>query len=342
MWHEVTWFGFGFEGWVENEVIDGIQIYRKFRLSTGLFVFYWYYRKHFVNQFDLIIDEAGGFPLLSPLFERKIPIIFLIHHIGDKEWDFALPFPFSTFWKWVYFALIKLYYRKSCITVSKSTADELISRFGFTPSRIKVIENACDIAPLETVNFEKKQKDILFLWRLTPIKRVEDAIKAFDYFVKFAPSGKDFHLNIIGNAQDKKYVQGIHYLITSLELTAQVHLVGHIPRSAFREYMMRHQVILVPSMKEGFWLIVLEANSYGMPAIGYDVAGLRDSIMEGVNGSLVPDGDYISMGEKLIELLENETALHALSDSSLKHVKSLENWDQKTNTLEVFLREQLK
>ncbi len=44
-------------------------------------------------------------------------------------------------------------------------------------------------------------------------------------------------------------------------------------------------------MKEGYGLVVLEGNAYGLPAFAYDVEGLRDSIRDGKNGILAPEGD---------------------------------------------------
>ena len=95
--------------------------------------------------------------------------------------------------------------------------------------------------------------------------------------------------------------------------------------------------MLVPSMKEWFGLIVLEGNSYGIPVIGYDVSGLRDSIKDWVNGFLIPDGDYKAMWDKLKELIENESYLYSQSQKALNYVKSLEWWNEKVKKFEQIL-----
>ncbi len=56
-------------------------------------------------------------------------------------------------------------------------------------------------------------------------------------------------------------------------------------------YLTRAEALLVTSMKEGYGLVVLEGNAYGLPAFAYDVEGLRDSIRDGKNGILAPEGD---------------------------------------------------
>lgn len=67
-----------------------------------------------------------------------------------------------------------------------------------------MIENACDIVPLDQIDFKKKENRILFLGRLMPIKRVEDAICAFGVFAQ-DPRFAHYTLDIVGNAQDKDY-----------------------------------------------------------------------------------------------------------------------------------------
>jgi glycosyltransferase involved in cell wall biosynthesis len=78
------------------------------------------------------------------------------------------------------------------ITVSQSTAKELRERFNFTD--ISVVENATHIQPIKKINWENKKKEIVFLGRITEMKRVHEAIKAFHIL---SLSDKQYELNII-------------------------------------------------------------------------------------------------------------------------------------------------
>ena len=95
----------------EYKKIDSIE--SEHRCNTHphniYFEFPKYYKKNLANKFDSIIDEAGGMPLFSPLFEKEIPIIFMIHHIWDKEWDFKYSFPLNKIWKFLFKKTIKIY-----------------------------------------------------------------------------------------------------------------------------------------------------------------------------------------------------------------------------------------
>jgi glycosyltransferase involved in cell wall biosynthesis len=56
--------------------------------------------------------------------------------------------------------------------------------------------------------------------------------------------------------------------------------------------MASHDIVLVPSVAEPFGLVAVEAIATGRWVVANDVGGLRDIIIDGVNGTLVSDGDY--------------------------------------------------
>lgn len=135
----------------------------------------------------------------------------------------------------------------------------------------------------------------------------------------------DSRLSIVGNSQDVAYVEKLHALVRELWIVERVVFFWHLDRAEYARVVAPHRCILVPSVKEGFGLIVLEANANGLPAIVYNVAGLRDSVQSGINGVVVADGDYKKMGEEICRMFE-ESAYKAISESSLHYVKTLPSW----------------
>jgi glycosyltransferase involved in cell wall biosynthesis len=53
-----------------------------------------------------------------------------------------------------------------------------------------------------------------------------------------------------------------------------------------------HDVVLMPSVAEPFGLVAVEAHAAGRWVVASDVGGLRDIVIDGVNGTLVSDGDF--------------------------------------------------
>lgn len=84
--YRVTWFASSAPDLSAEETIDGIHIVRKYTRHTAWLMAWWWYRGFSKKEtVDLIVDEAGGWPMMAPRFEKKIPIIFFTHHIGDAE-----------------------------------------------------------------------------------------------------------------------------------------------------------------------------------------------------------------------------------------------------------------
>ena len=149
----------------------------------------------------------------------------------------------------------------------------------------------------------------------------------------------EYTLQIIGNDQDKQYVRRVKKLVWHLGLQESVNFLWYIPRDALWRHLPQSKLLLVPSQKEGFGLVVLEGNCYGVPAIGYAVPGLKESIHDRVNGVLVADGDWQAMGQTMISLLSNPEKIKNLSNSALSRVKNLDTWESKVVLLEKILSE---
>lgn len=322
-WNQITWFASWFDNSEMEEEIDSIKIIRKYNINTiYFFARFWY--KDFIknNKVDIIIDEAGGIPLLSPLYEKNIPIYFFIHHIGEEEFKTALPFPFNFFLKKFAYWTFSLYKKYPTITVSNSTKEELENNFWF--QNVTVVENSTNIIPIQKINFENKKNEIVFLWRLTSIKRVEDSIFAFEKFLQKKP---EYFLNIIGNKQEKKYVDFLEKYVREKGLQEKIKFIDYSKENV-EKYLSQSKIMLVTSKKEWFWLIVLEGNSYGLPVFSYDVAGLRDSTKDGKNWYLIEDGNFEQMAEKMFEILSDDEKYKQISISSLEYIKNFPNWDE--------------
>lgn len=75
---------------------------------------------------------------------------------------------------------------------------------------------------------------------------------------------------------------------------------------------------------EGFGIVLLEANRAGVPAVASDLEGIKDVIVQGVNGYRVPDGDADGFAEKVDAVLTSE--LQTLSDKAQSYVEETFSW----------------
>lgn len=336
LWHKVTWLSSWFQWWKAEEFIDGIKMIRIFSIRTIHFLAWIWYKKYIkTNNVDIIIDEAGWLPLLSPYYIKNKKIFFMVHHIWDKEWDFSYSKPLNYIWRYIMKKIFRIYKNHKTITVSDSTKNELVNDLWFKYKNIKVIENVLNIKPIEKILFNKKENSIVFLGRIMPIKRVEDAIKAFS---QFHTNNSDYILNIIWVAENKIYTESLNILVWKLWLQNNVNFVWY-NQKIFSQYLEISKVMLMPSYKEWFWLVVLEANAYGLPVIWYNVWWIRDSIKEGFNWYKVLDWNYKKMWNKLSYIINNDIDYKKISEKSLNHVKWLWLWKDRVKDLEKFILE---
>ena len=95
--------------------------------------------------------------------------------------------------------------------------------------------------------------------------------------------------------------------------------------------------MIAPSVREGWGISVLEANAQGTPAVGYNVPGLRDSIVDNVTGLLVPPSDYKALSKALVGLLSESNTWQKLSSNAEEWSRKF-SWDDSALEFEGFLK----
>ena len=331
--HECVWFTPKFRGCLEREIIDGIEIIRDFNINTIHINAWKKYKEEFKGKFNVVIDQINTLPFFTPLYVNE-PIVMFIHQLALEVWDYEMPFPLNKIGKFAEKNFLKLYKNVPTICVSPSTKKDLIN-LGFKEENIHVIYNGCNVKPLEKVNFkEKEENTICFVARLTPMKRVEHAIKAV-YYVKEEIS--NVKLWILGSPKKESYLYKLKSLVNKLELKDNVKFFGYVPFEKRNEIIKKSQILVVTSVKEGWGLNVIEANALGTPAVGYRVSGLVDSIKDGYNGLLVEDGNIKELSETIINLLKDDDLRKRLSENAIEWAKQF-SWDKSTEEFERVLK----
>jgi glycosyltransferase involved in cell wall biosynthesis len=77
---------------------------------------------------------------------------------------------------------------------------------------------------------------------------------------------------------------------------------GHVPDA--REYYAAMDLLCLPTLREGFPNVVLEASAAGVPTVTTDATGAVDSVVDGVTGRIAATGDPLSLADRLQELVE--------------------------------------
>jgi glycosyltransferase involved in cell wall biosynthesis len=96
-------------------------------------------------------------------------------------------------------------------------------------------------------------------------------------------------------------------------------------------------MLIVPSIREGWGQVVIQANMVGTPVIGYRVQGLRDAVLEGMTGMLVPKGDVQDLAEAIVYLFKNRNFLKKMSDEAIKYSRRFQ-WEESAKAMGDLLR----
>lgn len=100
-----------------------------------------------------------------------------------------------------------------------------------------------------------------------------------------------------------------------------VKLLGH--RTDIAALMSQAHIVVLPSYREGFPKVLIEAAACGRAVITTDVPGCRDAIENGVTGMLVPVKDVQSLAEAMKELIENRSLSSAMGQAGRRRAEKL-------------------
>ena len=325
--HEITLFTAHFPGGLTAEKIDGIYIVReggKYTVYNKAKTFY----KRNKNDYDLVIDEISVKPFLTPKFVKEKPILALIHQISPEQFMYELPFPLSYIGRYYLEKKWLSYYKEmNVVTVSDSTKQDL-SSLGF--KNISIIPQGLGVVPISDVPQKESTPTIIFIGRLKRHKLPDHAINAFNIMKNELPDAK-------------MWVIGDGYMRTQLEKlpVKDVKFYGFVSSEMKYDLLRRAHLVLMPATREGWGLVVTEANAMGTPVVGYNVPGLRDSIKDGETGILTKENSPSSLASSAISLLKNPQLLKNFSYNALQFSKQFD-WNTTCDIFDKILMQMVK
>jgi len=179
----------------------------------------------------------------------------------------------------------------------------------------------------------RNAKVLVFVGRITRDKGIQELLTAFEQLVL---SGRDCHLLLIGPSDEE--CGGESFLFSSApHAAARIHAVGYTDQP--ERYLAVADLLCLPSYREGFGTVVIEAAAMGVASVGSRINGLCDAIVDGETGVLIPPRDAGALYEALAGLLDAPERIAFLGDAARDRARRLFDANQVNRLVaEVYLR----
>jgi glycosyltransferase involved in cell wall biosynthesis len=276
------------------------------------------YRTKLSRAFDIVIDEVNTIPFFTPLW-ADVPTVMFIHQLAREVWWYESVFPLNAIGFLAEPLYLRPYRAVPVLTVSASTKDDL-RRLGFR-GPITVITQGLEPG-VKDIRPKSADPSFLYVGRLAPSKRVDHIIKAFALFRNTTGTGT---LSLAGSGS-AKYQKALIRLADRLRVAGSVEFRGHVTASEKGRLMAAAHCLLLTSVREGWGLVVSEANACGTPAIVYDVPGLRDSVRNETTGLVVPARPQ-SLADAMVRLI-NDPVLYGRLATEAKRWSATLSFEQ--------------
>lgn len=263
-----------------------------------------------IDRPRLIIVGHLNFAVVSDWLGRYRGIPSWILTYGIEAWGVERP------------ALKRALARAACIvSISRYTGQRLIEEQGIDPARVSILP--CTFDPhlfrprepsprlLERLGLDAGQPVLLTVARLAG----RDRYKGYDVVLEALPGIREevpgLHYVLVGEGDDRPRIER---RIRELGLERHVTLAGFVPDDELPDYYSLCSLFAMPSKREGFGIVYLEAMACGKPAIAGNRDGARDALMDGELGVLVDPDDVTAFASAAVEVLSGRHPNRSIYD----------------------------
>ena len=292
-----------------DEVVDGVRFIRRGSKLTVYSEGFRALARGRLGHVDVVVDVQNGLPFFTRAATRA-PVVVLVHHVHREQWPVVYPGLVGRVgWAIEHGLAPRLYRSCQYVAVSRATRDELVP-LGVDRRRIAVVHNGTD--PIVPTGVGKSAHPTLaVVGRLVPHKQVEHAI---DAALALRDDHPDLRLHVVGSGW---WEAELHRYAADRGAGDTVVFEGHVDENRKHEVYEQAWALALPSLKEGWGLVVGEAGMHRTPTVAYRSAGgTRESIAHDVSGLLVDEPrDFV---DALRDLLTDAELRARLGEGSLE------------------------
>ncbi len=204
---------------------------------------------------------------------------------------------------------------------------ERLIAMGADGDKIRVIPMGVDLEGRFLAQSGRRRKQsLLFVGRLVEKKGLPYLIRAMPMVLEKHPAAS---LTIAGSGPEE---EAVRRLVAALGLERHVRFLGAVPNTDIPALYQAAEIVVFPSIvgrdgdQEGFGLVLVEAMGCECAVIATDLPAMRDIIVDGKTGLIVPAKDSGALAEKIIDLLDDPAIRLSLGKAGRDFVKTRYDW----------------
>ena len=177
---------------------------------------------------------------------------------------------------------------------------------------------------------ERDKKVIIFVGTLAVVKGVKYLIEAMNIMKIMNQENQQTTLLLVGDGEEKHSLES---LAKRLQLGKSTSFIGRVNHERVSEYMFAADVFVLPSLSEGFPVVIPEAMAAGLPIVTTNVRGLPEIVKDGENGFTVEPQNPQQLAEKISLLLDDKELSQKISRNNRNKSKQY-SWEVVAEKLE--------
>ncbi|MCU0468846.1 MAG: glycosyltransferase [Arcicella sp.] len=287
--------------------------------------------KYFINhKIDTVLAQYGpmGATLVGACKKANVSLIVHFHGFDaneEKTLDKFLP-------------LYKIMFSdvKAIIAVSRDMRDKLIY-FGANPDTVYFNSCFVNTQKFSLGNPENNEKIFVTVGRFTPKKSPQSTIKAFK---KVTESISDVRMIMIGDGEllgESKQLAKDLGLLDSIDFQGAKNPEDVQRILKIARVFVQHSMFAPNGDSEGTPVSILEASATGLPIVSTRHAGIKDAVVHGETGFLVEEGDWETMADYMLQLVQNPDLCKKMGQAARKHIEENYEMSKRVQTLKEIL-----
>jgi glycosyltransferase involved in cell wall biosynthesis len=290
------------------------------------------------HNFSILHDvQSLGYGLLFMKYFH-LPLVTTVHH--PLTIDFQASLERDRNFKEKYFTVVfyplgmqrrVIQYCDRVITSSSETAREIQRAFKISPGKIRMVYNGLDAEFFRPANEStRKPQSLLF------VGNTDDSKKGIIHLLQAMTLLPDsLTLTIVDEgAPLKTYAPQV---VNKLGLTSRVTFTGKVPSESLRRLYTTSEIVVLPSLYEGFGLPAAEAMACGTPVVATQAGALPEVVGKDGAGILVPSRDPQALATAILKVLKDENGRKEMGRIGRQRVENLFTWGKVAErTIEVY------